>query len=146
VQPSKVILAQLIGPALLAATFLLTTNEAVALSVLTGGLISAVSNGYFAMQAFRHQGAENADKVVRSFLKGGIGKVVVAALLFALSFNYLENLNATALFAGFLLAHFIGIWVTGRMISGAAATDGATGAKANGTTKGSDQNHGKGGS
>ena len=117
-RPYKVILTQLIGPALLAVTFLWTTDAAVARSVFAGGLISALSNGYFAVQAFRYQGAENADKVVRSFLKGEIGKIVIAILLFALSFNYLEDLNVVALFAGFLFAHFIGIWAVGRMTRG----------------------------
>ncbi|MCY3688802.1 MAG: F0F1 ATP synthase subunit I [Gammaproteobacteria bacterium] len=117
-RPYKVILAQLIGPALLAVTFLWTTDAAVARSVLAGGLISALSNGYFAVQAFRYQGAENADKVVRSFLKGEIGKIVIAILLFALSFNFLEDLNVVALFSGFLFAHLIGIWVTGWMTRG----------------------------
>lgn len=115
-RPYKVILAQLIGPALLAATFLWTTNAAVAQSVLVGGLISALSNSYFAVQAFRYQGADNAGKIVRSFLKGEIGKILIAVLLFALSFNFLENLNVAALFSGFLFAHLIGIWVTGWMI------------------------------
>jgi len=118
VRPYKVILAQLIGPALLAATFLWTTNAAVAISVLAGGLISALSNSYFAVQAFRHQGADNADKVVRSFLKGELGKIVIAVLLFALSFNFLEDLNVVALFSGFLFAHLVGISVTGWMIRG----------------------------
>ena len=93
-RPYKVILTQLIGPALLAVTFLWTTDAAVARSVFAGGLISALSNSYFAVQAFRYQGAENADKVVRSFLKGEIGKIVIAILLFALSFNFLEDLTS----------------------------------------------------
>lgn len=120
-RPYKVILAQLIGPALLAVTFLWTTDAAVARSVFAGGLISALSNGYFAVQAFRHQGAENAEKVVKSFLKGEIGKIAIAILLFALSFSFLEDLNVVALFAGFLFAHFIGIWVVGRMLGSPAA-------------------------
>lgn len=114
-RPYKVILAQLIAPALLAATFLWTTTPAIARSVLVGGLISALSNGYFAVQAFRYQGADNADKVVRSFLKGEIGKIVIAVLLFALSFNFLEGLNVVALFSGFLFAHLIGISAVGWM-------------------------------
>ncbi len=117
-RPYKVILAQLIGPALLAVTFLWTTDAVVARSVLAGGLISALSNGYFAVQAFRYQGAENADEVVRSFLKGEIGKIVISILLFALSFNFLEDLNVVALFSGFLFAHLIGMWVAGRMTGG----------------------------
>ncbi len=119
-RPYKVILAQLIAPALLAATFLWTTDAAIARSVLAGGLISALSNSYFAVQAFRYQGADNADKVVRSFLKGEIGKIVIAVLLFALSFNFLKSLNVVALFSGFLFAHLVGISATGWMIRGAA--------------------------
>ena len=117
-RPYKVILAQLIGPALLAATFLWTTDAAIARSVIAGGLISAVSNGYFVVRAFRYQGAENADKIVRSFLRGEIGKIVIAILLFALSFNFLEDLNVAALFSGFLFAHLIGISASSRMIKG----------------------------
>ncbi len=109
-------MAQFIGPALLAVTFLWTAGVAVAGSVLAGGLISALSNSYFAVQAFRYRGAENADKVVGSFLKGEFGKIVIAILLFALSFNFLENLNVAALFSGFVFAHLIGIAVTSRMI------------------------------
>ena len=116
VRPYKVILAQLIAPALLAATFLWTTNAAVAQSVLVGGLISALSNSYFAVQAFRYQGAENADKILRSFLKGEFGKIVIAVLLFALSFRFLQDLNVVALFSGFLFAHLVGISVSGWII------------------------------
>lgn len=121
-RPYKVILAQLIGPALLAVTFLWTTDAAVARSVFAGGLISALSNSYFAVQAFRYQGAENAEKIVRSFLKGEIGKIAIAILLFALSFGFLEDLNVVALFSGFVFAHFIGVAATGRMINSSTAT------------------------
>ncbi len=116
VRPYKIILAQLIGPALLAVTFLWTTDAAVARSVLAGGLISALSNGYFAARAFQYQGAENADKIVRNFLKGEIGKIAIAILLFALIFNFMEDLNELALFSGFIFSHLIGIRVAGGMM------------------------------
>ena len=62
-------------------------EAAVGYSALLGGLISAVPNSYFALQAFKFQGAQNADKVVKSFIRGELGKIVFTGVLFALSFT-----------------------------------------------------------
>lgn len=84
-----------------------------AYSVLLGGLISALPNSYFATQAFRYQGARAADKVVKSFLRGELGKLGITLVLFALCFSLITNLNELALILGFIATQFIGVMVSG---------------------------------
>ncbi len=84
-----------------------------AYSVFLGGLISALPNSYFASQAFRYQGARAADKVVKSFLRGELGKLGITLVLFALCFSLISNLNELALILGFIATQFIGVMVSG---------------------------------
>ena len=84
-----------------------------AYSVLMGGLISALSNSYFALHAFKYGGARNAERVVKSFIKGELGKIVITIVLFALSFTLITNLNELALILGFIATHFVGVMMSG---------------------------------
>ncbi len=84
-----------------------------AYSVLLGGLISALPNSYFAFHAFKFQGARNAEKVVRGFIRGELAKIVITVVLFALSFTLITNLNELALILGFIAIHFIGVMMSG---------------------------------
>ena len=92
---------------------LLIFGAVVGYSALLGGLISAVPNSYFALHAFKFQGARNADKVVKSFIRGELGKIVFTGVLFALSFTLVTSLNELALIAGFVAAHFVGVVMSG---------------------------------
>ncbi|PCJ24280.1 MAG: F0F1 ATP synthase subunit I [SAR86 cluster bacterium] len=112
----KVIVAQLAMAAFIAIISLLFFGVIVAYSVLLGGLISALPNSYFALHAFRYQGARNAEKVVQSFIRGEIGKIVFTVVLFALSFTLITRLNELALILGFIFTHFVGVMMSG-MIS-----------------------------
>ncbi|MEX0963748.1 MAG: ATP synthase subunit I [Pseudohongiellaceae bacterium] len=109
----KVILSQLATSSFMAAISLLFFGSIVAYSVLLGGLISALPNSYFALQAFRFSGARNAEKVVKSFMKGELGKIVFTVVLFALSFTLITNLNELALMSGFAVVHFMGVMASG---------------------------------
>lgn len=111
----KVILAQLAATVLIAAISLLISGSIVAFSVLLGGLISALPNTYFVMHAFRYRGARAADKVVKSFLKGELGKMLITLVLFALSFSLITNLSELALILGFIATHFVGVTMSGFM-------------------------------
>ena len=84
-----------------------------AYSVLLGGLISALPNSYFALHAFKFRGARNADKVVKGFIRGELGKLVITMVLFALSFTLVTNLNELALILGFIATHFVGVMMSG---------------------------------
>lgn len=112
----KVIVAQLLASVFIAAVSLLLSGTVTAYSVLLGALISALPNSYFAMHAFRYQGAGNADRVVRGFLQGELGKIVITIVLFALSFSLITNLNEPALILGFGVIHFTGIVASGVII------------------------------
>lgn len=109
----RVIIAQLAVTAFIAAVSLLTSGTILAYSALLGGLISAVPNGYFALHAFRYQGARNARKVVKGFIRGELGKVIITVVLFALSFTLITSLNELALILGFTLTHFTGVVMSG---------------------------------
>ena len=116
----KVIVAQLAAAGLMTLISLLVSGTIIAYSVLLGGLISALPNSYFALHAFKFQGARNADKVVKSFIKGELGKIIITVVLFALSFALISNLNELALILGFVLTHFIGVMMSGVISHGPA--------------------------
>jgi ATP synthase protein I len=109
----KVIIAQLAMTSSIAVISLLFSGTIMAYSVLVGGLISALSNSYFALQAFKYGGARNAERVVKSFIKGELGKIVITIVLFALSFTLITNLNELALILGFIATHFVGVIMSG---------------------------------
>ena len=108
----KVIVGQLVATIVMAAISLLLSGTITAYSALLGGLISAVPNSYFALQAFKYQGARNADRVVKSFIRGEMGKILITLVLFALSFTLITSLNELALILGFIVTHFVGVMMS----------------------------------
>ena len=109
----KVIVAQLVWTVSFSLVCLSIFGVVAGYSALLGGLISAVPNSYFALYAFKFQGARNADKVVKSFIRGELGKIVFTGVLFALSFTLVTSLDELALIAGFVSAHFVGVVMSG---------------------------------
>ena len=109
----KVIVAQLAWTILLSIAGLMAFEVVFGYSALLGGLISALPNSYFALHAFKYQGAQNADKVVKGFIRGELGKIVFTGMLFALSFTLVTSLNEFALIIGFITTHFVGVVMSG---------------------------------
>ena len=109
----KVTIAQLAATVFITVISLLISGIILAYSVLLGGLISAVPNSYFAFHAYRYQGARNAQKVVKGFIRGELGKIIMTVVLFALSFTLITSLNELALILGFTLIHFVGVVMSG---------------------------------
>ena len=109
----KVIIAQLAVAIFMAVISLLLSGIVLAYSVLAGGLISALPNSYFALHAYRYQGARNAQNVVKGFIRGELGKIIMTVILFALSFMLITSLNELALILGFTLIHFVGVVMSG---------------------------------
>jgi len=72
-----------------------------ALSALLGGLIFLIPNAYFAHKTFAHQGARAARQIVGAFYRGEAGKLILAAVLFALVFRFVRPLDEAALFLAF---------------------------------------------
>jgi ATP synthase protein I len=93
---------------LLAAAVLYATRGAVSgYSGLCGGLIAWLPNLYFAHKAFRFSGARAAKAIVRSFYAGEAGKMILTAVLFALTFAGVKPLDALAVFGVFLLTQLV---------------------------------------
>lgn len=97
----------------MAAISLLFSGSIIAYSVLLGGLISALPNSYFALHAFKFRGARNADKIVKGFIRGELGKIVITVVLFAFAFALITSLNEGALIIGFVITHFVGVVMSG---------------------------------
>jgi ATP synthase protein I len=76
-------------------------------SGLLGGLIAWLPNLYFAHKAFRFSGARAAQAIVRSFYAGEAGKLILTAVLFALTFAGVKPLEALAVFGVFLLTQAV---------------------------------------
>lgn len=109
----KVIIAQLAVTVFIAVISLLISGTVLAYSALLGGLISALPNSYFTFHAFRYQGARNAQNVVKGFIRGELGKIIITVVLFALCFTLITSLNELALILGFTLIHFVGVAMSG---------------------------------
>ena len=109
----KIILVQLVATLLFAATFLMFSDTGIAVSILLGGLVSAVPNSYFVGQAVRYSGASNARNIVKSFMKGEMGKMSLTVVLFAAIFSFVEGINPAALVTGFIAVQFAGILMSG---------------------------------
>ncbi|WP_166362194.1 F0F1 ATP synthase subunit I [Pseudomonas akapageensis] len=102
-----VLLAQFIV-VLLAALVLWQWRGAVSgYSGLCGGLIAWLPNVYFAFKAFRFTGARAAQAIVRSFYAGEAGKLILTAVLFALTFAGVKPLAPLAVFGVFLLTQLV---------------------------------------
>ena len=102
-----VLLAQFIV-VLLAALVLWQWRGAVnGYSGLCGGLIAWLPNVYFAYRAFRFTGARAAQAIVRSFYAGEAGKLILTAVLFALTFAGVKPLAPLAVFGVFLLTQLV---------------------------------------
>ncbi len=74
-----------------------------ALSAFTGGCIGIIPNFVFALYAFRYAGASASRQVMDSFFKGAKVKMVLTALLFALSFKFLD-LSLAPFFSTYIIA------------------------------------------
>ncbi|MFD2882417.1 F0F1 ATP synthase subunit I [Pseudomonas lini] len=77
-------------------------------SGLCGGLIALLPNIYFAHRAFRFSGARAAQAIVRSFFYAGeAGKLILTAVLFALTFAGVKPLAPLAVFGVFVLTQLV---------------------------------------
>ena len=91
--------------------FLLLDGVA-AYSILLGGFISIVPNGYFAWKVFRFRGAQNTALIVKSFYAGETGKLIMTGVLFALVFAGIKPLNELAVIVSFILTIIVGLIAT----------------------------------
>lgn len=102
-----VLVAQLLVLLLLAVVLWQWHSVVAGYSGLCGGLIAWLPNMYFAHKAFRFSGARAAQAIVRSFYAGEAGKLILTAVLFALTFAGVKPLEALAVFGVFFLTQLV---------------------------------------
>ncbi len=102
-----VLLVQLLVLLLLALVLWQWQGAVAGYSGLCGGLIAWLPNLYFAHKAFRFSGARAAQAIVRSFYAGEAGKLVLTAVLFALTFAGVKPLAPLAVFAVFFMTQLV---------------------------------------
>jgi ATP synthase protein I len=108
-QPGFLVLrVQAIFSLLVALGFFLGNDLTAGYSALLGGLTALLPNAFFAYKAFRFFGARSAKDIVLSIWSGAMGKWILTAVLFALLFVGIKQLDITALFVGYLLTVAIG--------------------------------------
>jgi ATP synthase protein I len=93
---------------------LLVFDPVVAYSMLGGGLVAIVPQAYFAVLAFRWQGARSARAIARSGYAGELGKFVLSAAGFALIFALVRPISGPAVIVGYLAmltTHIAGSWL-----------------------------------
>lgn len=95
-----------------ALVILLVVDRVAAYSILLGGFISIVPNGYFAWKAFRFRGARNTPLIIKSFYAGETGKLIMTGILFALVFAGIRPLNELAVILSFIITIVIGLVAT----------------------------------
>ena len=87
-----------------------------AYSILLGGFISIVPNGYFAWKVFRFRGAQSTALIVKSFYAGETGKLIMTGVFFALVFAGIKPLNELAVIVSFILTIIVGL-IAGAWVS-----------------------------
>jgi ATP synthase protein I len=103
-----VLLAQLLCASVAAVLSWCLFGKVAGYSAVCGGLIGWLPNLYFARRAFRYSGARAAQSIVRSFYAGEAGKLILTAVLFALTFAAVKPLQPRAVFGVFVLTLAVG--------------------------------------
>lgn len=103
----RVIGLQAIVTLLVAVGCYLMTDPVAAYSALLGGVVCFLPNLYFAWESFRHQGAQAAKQIVRSFYKAEAVKFGLTAVLFALVFALVRPLNPIYFFLTYVVVQVV---------------------------------------
>lgn len=79
-----------------------------AVSTMLGGSVAAVPQGLFGFWVFRQRGARNARLIVRNLFVGEGLKLSITAVLFALVWTNADQLETSAVLAGFVITVLVG--------------------------------------
>jgi len=77
------------------------------LSVLAGGLIASLANGYFAWKVFAKQQEAGENQILSTYYKAEVGKIILTVSMFVVVFNLIKPLNVIALMSAYLLITMI---------------------------------------
>jgi len=113
----NILLTQAAVAAGLAAIVWIALGSERAVPTLLGGLIGVVPNAFLAARVMSPRAGASAKSLLRAGWLGEIGKLVIAAVLFAAVFATLKPLHPGFLFAGYivtLLAMPVGLLFDGK--------------------------------
>jgi ATP synthase protein I len=99
-----VLLLQAVVGLLVSLLFVTSKDQTAGYSALLGGLIALLPNAFFAYKAFCYFGARSTKDIVLSIWSGAMGKWILTAVLFALVFVGISQLDIAALFVAYLLS------------------------------------------
>ena len=98
----NILLAQLGAAVLLAAIVWIWLGSGRAVPTLLGGLIGVVPNAFLAARVMSPRAGSSAKSLLAAGWLGEIGKLVIAAVLFAAVFTTLKPLHPGFVFAGYI--------------------------------------------
>jgi len=79
----------------------------IAISVVAGGLIASLANGYFAWKVFAKQREVESAQILKTYYGAEVGKIILTVMLFVFVFNTVKPLNVIALMGAYLLITMI---------------------------------------
>ncbi len=86
---------------------LLSFGKGVAWSGVTGGLIAALANGYFAYRSFTHYRAQEPERIAQRMLGAEIQKLLLTGLMFVVAIIYISPLSMGALLGSYLFVQLV---------------------------------------
>jgi ATP synthase protein I len=98
----NILLAQLATALGVAAIVWVGLGSERAIPTLTGGLIGVVPNAFLAARVMSPRAGSSAKSLLRAGWLGEIGKLAIAAVMFAAAFATLRPLHPGFLFAGYI--------------------------------------------
>jgi len=78
-----------------------------AISIVTGGLVASLANGYFAWKVFAKQREVESAQILKTYYGAEVGKIILTVMLFVFVFNTVKPLNVIALMSAYLLITMI---------------------------------------
>jgi len=98
----NILLTQLATALGVAAIVWLGLDSGRAIPTLVGGLIGVVPNAFLAARVMSPRAGASAQSLLRAGWLGEVGKLVIAAVLFAVAFKTLRPLHPGFLFTGYI--------------------------------------------
>lgn len=97
---------------ILAITYYLLAGLQASYSATLGGLVSIISNAYFAWKLFTHTGARAAQRIVVNLYVAEGLKLLISAVGLAVIFVWL-SVDATAVLVGFVATYLCSLVIVG---------------------------------
>ena len=85
----------------------LLISQSLAISLLAGGMIASLANGYFAWKVFAKQQETESAQILSTYYRAEVGKIILTVMLFVFVISVIKPLNVIALMGAYLLITMI---------------------------------------